>query len=89
MLRVKKEAVRMVAETFHALKSVLKKKGYNTNVGDEGGFAPIVKDGNEEPLELLVEAMKAALDMFQERYEDRNGRCLLLNSTTLKLDYMN
>ena len=55
-----KEAVRMAAETFHALKSVLKKKGYNTNVGDEGGFAPSCKDGNEEPLELLVEAMEAA-----------------------------
>jgi enolase len=35
-----KEAVRMAAETFHALKSVLKARGYNTNVGDEGGFAP-------------------------------------------------
>ena len=35
-----KEAVRMAAETFHALKSVLKKKGYNTNVGDEGGYVP-------------------------------------------------
>ena len=55
-----KEAVRMAAETFHALKSVLKAKGYNTNVGDEGGFAPSCADGNEEPLELLVEAMKKA-----------------------------
>lgn len=55
-----KEAVRMGAETFHALKTVLKNKGYNTNVGDEGGFAPSCKDGNEEPLELLVEAMQAA-----------------------------
>ncbi|MBP3853517.1 MAG: phosphopyruvate hydratase [Erysipelotrichaceae bacterium] len=55
-----KEAVRMGAETFHCLKKVLKDKGYNTNVGDEGGFAPSCKDGNEEPLELLVEAMKAA-----------------------------
>lgn len=55
-----KEAVRMGAETFHALKSVLKKRGYNTNVGDEGGFAPSCVNGNEEPLELLVEAMKAA-----------------------------
>ena len=35
-------------------------QGYNTNVGDEGGFAPSCKDGNEEPLELLVEAMEAA-----------------------------
>lgn len=55
-----KEAVRMGAETFHCLKKVLKDKGYNTNVGDEGGFAPSCKDGNEEPLELLVEAMQAA-----------------------------
>ncbi len=55
-----KEAVRMGAETFHELKKVLKSKGYNTNVGDEGGFAPSCKDGNEEPLELLVEAMQAA-----------------------------
>ena len=55
-----KEAVRMAAETFHALKKVLKNRGYNTNVGDEGGFAPSCKDGNEEPLQLLVEAMKAA-----------------------------
>lgn len=55
-----KEAVRMAAEVFHNLKSVLKAKGYNTNVGDEGGFAPSCKDGNEEPLELLVEATKKA-----------------------------
>ena len=55
-----KEAIRMGAETFHALKTVLKKRGYNTNVGDEGGFAPSCVNGNEEPLELLVEAMKAA-----------------------------
>lgn len=55
-----KEAVRMGAETFHALKKVLKDKGYNTNVGDEGGFAPSCENGNEEPLELLVQAMEAA-----------------------------
>ncbi|UNT96914.1 phosphopyruvate hydratase [Allobaculum mucilyticum] len=55
-----KEAVRIAAEVFHNLKSVLKAKGYNTNVGDEGGFAPSCKDGNEEPLELLVEAIKKA-----------------------------
>jgi enolase len=55
-----KEAVRMAAETFHALKSVLKARGYNTNVGDEGGFAPSCVHGNEEPLELLVEAMEKA-----------------------------
>ena len=55
-----KEALRMGAETFHNLRKVLKARGYNTNVGDEGGFAPSCKDGNEEPLELLVEAMEAA-----------------------------
>ncbi len=55
-----KEAVRMGAETFHALKKVLKDNGYNTNVGDEGGFAPSCENGNEEPLELLVQAMEAA-----------------------------
>ncbi len=55
-----KEALRMGAETFHNLRSVLKAKGYNTNVGDEGGFAPSCNDGNEEPLQLIVEAIKAA-----------------------------
>jgi enolase len=54
-----KEALRMGAETFHALKSVLKGKGYNTAVGDEGGFAPNCKS-NEEPLELIVEAITKA-----------------------------
>ncbi len=55
-----KESLRMGAETFHHLRSVLKAKGYNTNVGDEGGFAPSCNDGNEEPLQLIVEAIKAA-----------------------------
>ena len=55
-----KEAVRMGAETFHNLRKVLKGKGYNTNVGDEGGFAPSCVEGNEEPLKLIVEAIKAA-----------------------------
>ncbi len=55
-----KEALRMGSETFHALRKVLKTKGYNTNVGDEGGFAPSCNDGNEEPLTLIVEAIKAA-----------------------------
>jgi len=54
------EALRMGAETFHNLRKVLKGKGYNTNVGDEGGFAPSCNDGNEEPLELIVEAIKLA-----------------------------
>lgn len=54
------EALQAGVETFHALKTVLKKKGYATTVGDEGGYAPSCKDGNTEPLELIVEAIKAA-----------------------------
>ncbi len=54
------EALRAGVETFHALKGVLKAKGYNTAVGDEGGFAPSCKKGNTEPLELIMEAIKAA-----------------------------
>ena len=51
-----KEALRMGVETFHALKSVLKEKGYNTAVGDEGGFAPNLKS-NEEAIEMILEAI--------------------------------
>lgn len=54
------EAVRMGAEVFHALKSVLKERGYATTVGDEGGYAPFVKDGNNEPLELIKLAVEKA-----------------------------
>ena len=54
-----KEALRWGAETFHALKKVLKDKGHITAVGDEGGFAPNLSS-NEEPLEVIVEAIKAA-----------------------------
>ncbi|HHW14809.1 MAG TPA: phosphopyruvate hydratase [Firmicutes bacterium] len=53
------EALRMGAEVFHALKGVLKKRGYNTAVGDEGGFAPNLRS-NEEALEVLVEAIGQA-----------------------------
>jgi enolase len=54
-----KEALRMGAEVFHALKAVLKAKGYNTAVGDEGGFAPNLKS-NEEALEVIMTAIKDA-----------------------------
>ena len=54
-----REAVRMTAEVFHALKAVLKAKGYNTAVGDEGGFAPDLQS-NEEALEVIMEAIKNA-----------------------------
>ncbi len=53
------EALRMGAETFHSLKSVLKSKGYNTAVGDEGGFAPNLRT-NEEVLDIIIEAIEKA-----------------------------
>jgi enolase len=62
------EALRTGAEVFHALKSVLSKKGYNTAVGDEGGFAPSLKS-NAEALDVIVEAIgkagyQAGTDVF-------------------------
>ena len=56
-------ALQMGAEIFHQLKSVLKKRGLNTNVGDEGGFAPNLKS-NEEAIELLLIAIDAANYQF-------------------------
>ncbi|WP_019896374.1 phosphopyruvate hydratase [Hydrogenovibrio halophilus] len=53
------EAIRYGAEVFHALKKVLSQKGYNTAVGDEGGFAPDLKS-NEEALQVILEAIDAA-----------------------------
>ena len=78
------KALQMGVECFHALKKVLSKKGYNTAVGDEGGFAPSLKS-NEEALEVIVEAVKAAgyalgKDLFialdpaaSEMYDDQTG----------------
>ncbi|OGJ89576.1 MAG: phosphopyruvate hydratase [Candidatus Raymondbacteria bacterium RifOxyB12_full_50_8] len=63
-----KEGLRMATETFHALKKVLKERKLSTAVGDEGGFAPALKN-NEEPLQLIIEAIgkagyKAGKDIF-------------------------
>ncbi|MGL4608178.1 MAG: phosphopyruvate hydratase [Trueperaceae bacterium] len=54
-----REALRAGVETFHHLKKVLSKKGYNTNVGDEGGFAPDLKS-NKEAIEVILLAIEAA-----------------------------
>ena len=54
------EAVRMGAEVFHTLKNVLTEHGYPTTVGDEGGYAPRVREGNNEPLDLIKEAVEKA-----------------------------
>ncbi|HUK81231.1 MAG TPA: phosphopyruvate hydratase, partial [Verrucomicrobiae bacterium] len=53
------QSIRMGVETFHALRGVLRKKGYNTGVGDEGGFAPNLKS-NEEAVEVILEAITQA-----------------------------
>lgn len=53
------EGLRMGVEVFHHLKNVLKKKGYSTNVGDEGGFAPNIKS-NQEAIETVLQAIEAA-----------------------------
>jgi len=77
------EGLRMGIETFHTLKKVLKKKGYNTAVGDEGGFAPNLRS-NEEAVEVILEAVEkagftAGKDVFialdpawSEAYQDGN-----------------
>ena len=54
-----KERIRVGAEVFHTLKKVLKEKGYNTNVGDEGGFAPNLSS-NEEGFKVIIEAIEGA-----------------------------
>jgi len=55
-----REGLRWCAEIYHSLKKVLKDKGYNTNVGDEGGFAPALKKGNSEAIEVILEAIDKA-----------------------------
>jgi enolase len=55
-----REGLRWGAEIYHSLKKVLKDKGYNTNVGDEGGFAPALKKGNAEAVEVILEAIDKA-----------------------------
>ena len=68
-----REGIRMCAEVFHNLRAVLKAKGYNTAVGDEGGFAPDLKS-NEEALVLIVEAIKKA------GYEPGGSVCIALDA---------
>ena len=67
------EAVRMGAEVFHSLKDVLKERDYPTTVGDEGGYAPRVRDGNNEPLECIKYAIEKA------GYEPGNDICIAMD----------
>jgi enolase len=79
-----REALRMGVETFHALKSILKSKGYSTSVGDEGGYAPSLRS-NQEPLDLIMEAItkagfkpgehiRIALDPASSEFYDKNSK---------------
>ncbi len=90
------ESLRMGAEIFHTLKSVLKSKGMSTNVGDEGGFAPNLKS-NEEGIQIVIEAIEKAgyspgKDVFiamdaatTEFYDEKTGMYILKKSTGDKL----
>ena len=86
-----KEALRAGVECFHALKKVVKEKGYETGVGDEGGFAPSCREGNEEPLALIAEAVKNAgyelgkqiflgMDVASSEFYEGNGIYNLVKS---------
>ena len=68
-----KEALRSGAEVYHALKSVLKKKGLSTGLGDEGGFAPNL-DSNRAALDLIAEAVEASGPEARHRHRPRDGR---------------
>lgn len=87
-----KDALRMGAEVFHHLKKVLSKKGYSTNVGDEGGFAPSLKS-NEEALEIVLKAienagykpgddMVIAIDAAASEFYDENEKLYVFNKST-------
>ncbi len=86
-----REALRAGTECFHALKKVVKEHGYETGVGDEGGFAPSCKKGNEEPLELIAEAVAKAgyklgeqiflgMDVASSEFYEGNGMYNLVKS---------
>jgi enolase len=89
------DALRMGAEVFHNLKSVLKKAGYSTNVGDEGGFAPNL-ESNEDALKLVMQAIESAgyrpgediyiaLDCASTEFYDAEKKIYHLESTGDKL----
>ena len=84
------DAIRMGAEVFHALKTVLKNRGYPTTVGDEGGYAPKVREGNNEPLECIRQAIleagyrpgddiSIAMDIASSEFYDKDHYVLKTN----------
>ena len=76
------EGIRMVAEVFHTLKSVLKKTGHNSNVGDEGGFAPNLT--NEEAITFILEAISKAGYAAGRDKTSRSRSIVLLPSSSRK-----
>ena len=86
-----REALRAGTEIFHALQKVVKAHGYETGVGDEGGFAPSCKKGNKEPLALIAEAVEKAgyklgeqiflgMDVASSEFYEGNGVYNLVKS---------
>ncbi len=84
------DAVRMGSEVFHVLKDVLRERGYPTTVGDEGGYAPYVRDGNNEPLDCIKQAIEkagyisgkdiaVAMDIAATEFYDRDHYVLKTN----------
>ena len=93
------DAVRMGAEVFHALKGVLKERDYPTTVGDEGGYAPKVRDGNNEPLECIRLAVNKtgyrfgkdiaiAMDIAASEFYDKDHYVLKTNGDWKSADDM-
>lgn len=93
------EAVRMGSEVFHSLKDVLRERGYPTTVGDEGGYAPYVRDGNNEPLECIKLAIEKtgyilgkdiamAMDIAATEFYDKDHYVLKTNGDWKSSDDM-
>ncbi len=90
-----RDAIRIAAEVFHSLKKVLASKGYSTNVGDEGGFAPNLKS-NKQALDVIIEAINGAgykpgedvciaLDLAASELYDQNEKIYVLKGEKKKL----
>lgn len=93
-----KEQLQIASEIFHNLKNILKEQGYSTNVGDEGGFAPNLKN-NEEALDTIIKAIEIsgykpkedvliALDIAASSFYDKNKKMYLIDNTYKTTDQM-
>lgn len=93
-----KEQLQIASEIFHNLKNILKGQGYNTNVGDEGGFAPNLKN-NKEALDTIIKAIEISgyqpredvlisLDIAATSFYDRNKKMYLIDDEYKRKDQM-